>query len=208
MDSAGNTPLHVAAVHNNLSAMEALYPALFEEDSSVEEEVDQPRMQNEMSTSFYGSPREYYSQKEPESWPQNSYYNTSNIPHKIEEEHNESSLDSLSDSLTVKSLVIENESLANFVWLLVGIVVTQIKNLCDVIVSRTSRSKPLIPRTEPPEHVREAMERYKLSRQKTFKAGSVKRINSMNKFKSFSLGLDQYRSKTNSSNQTKRKSNA
>jgi hypothetical protein len=173
LDVSGNTPLHVATVHNNLSAMEALNPALFEEESSVES-VDQPEV-NDTSTSFYGSPRESQfsvSNQLNAAWTKSSYYN--NIPYKIEEER--SSLDSLSDSLTVESLVIENEGLVNlnFVWLIIGIVFSQMKRFCNMILTPSSQSKHLIPKTEPPEHVREAMERYKLlSRQKTFKAGSA-----------------------------------
>lgn len=183
LDVSGNTPLHVATVHNNLSAMEALRPAFFEKESSVES-VDQPEV-NDTSTSFYGSPREsqisvsnqlndssYFSTRSNNNaaWTKSSYYN--NIPNKIEEER--SSLDSLSDSLTVESLVIENESLVNlnFVWLIIGVVFSQMTRFCNMILAPSSQSKHLIPKTEPPEHVREAMERYKLlSRQKTFKAG-------------------------------------
>lgn len=209
-DSAGDTPLHVSAAYNNLSAMQALYPASFEEESSVEfmdEYQSQHENRNQMSSSFYGSPREYHpnTQSHFDSWHHNNslhsqlndsgYFSTRSngnawikssyydVPHKIEEEKESverSSLDSMSDSLTVASTDIESDKWTDLMWLfaaMVRVVFCQIKSLISCAMPTKLQQGQVnnetgMAFTEPPSHIREAMEMYKLSRQRTFKAGS------------------------------------
>lgn len=192
-DSTGDTPLHVAASHNHLKAMEALYPTSYEDESTVES-VD--AYQNEpLSTSFYGSPREhcpsiesntlphrssfrnplndsgYFSARSnSNAWVKTSYYNK-NIPNKIEEEREsveKSSLDSISDTLTVDTATAaKEEEPVGYVWIfamLLRIISSQWKYLIN---PTSSGSQEIRIKTEPPDHVRDAMERYKLSRQKS-----------------------------------------
>jgi hypothetical protein len=205
-DSEGNTPLHISAAYGNLKAMEALYPASFEDESSVES-VDeynvQPHKYNEISSSFYSSPREYHSNEStflgnnPDAWLERSssrnqlndsgYFSTRSnawtkssyfVPHVIEEEResvDKSSVDSISDSLTIETNVGGSEQPQSvFRWMFAMLLQIMMLSLGRIIAAMRIQQSPLlsIPKTEPPDHVREAMERFKMSRQETFKTVS------------------------------------
>ena len=217
-DSEGNTALHISAAYGNIEAMEALSPASFEEESSVES-VDDPILFNShvthipqklhgISSSFNGSPPEpvnawyhqnsgrselndsgYFSTKSNgNAWTKGSYYNNhrdSNVPHKIEEEERESveksSLDdSISDSLTVYTNEIASEKLPDITWLfamLFRLLISCLRCIGNMILSKrlqpVQRDDVQMAFVEPPDHVQRAMERYRLSRDRTFKTGST-----------------------------------
>lgn len=203
-DSTGDTPLHISAAYNNLSAMQALYPASFEEDESSVEFVDdyQPQDENRgQHSSFYKSPREYHPNTQPQfdTWRHhNSFYNQlndsgffstrsngnawtkSDVPHRIEEEKDSIERSSIDDSLTVTTTHIESDKWTDFIWLIstiFGVLFGHLKRFSSFVLSRRLKQTPVSNEArmtfiEPPSHIREAMEMYKLSRQKTFKAGS------------------------------------
>ena len=191
--------------------MEALSPASFEEESSVESVDDQLLCTSDVVRVFHESPREYdtvpsenawhhqhsarndlndsgyFSTKSNgNAWTKGSYYNNqreNNIPHKIEEEWEsveKSSLDSISDSLTVDTNGIESDELLDIsTWLfsvLHRLFISWLRCLGNLILPKRLQVQTEGIRmafVEPPDHVQRAMERYKLSRDRTFKTGST-----------------------------------
>eukprot|EP00804_Cyclotella_cryptica_P005914 CCRYP_000193-RA/>CCRYP_000193-RA protein AED:0.46 eAED:-0.36 QI:0/0/0/1/0/0/2/0/256 len=167
-DSDGNTPLHVSSDHDQTDAMEALIPACCEEHShsSVEsiKEFYFSRKRDEISSCTYGAVKlsndSSYVSTRSNTLAQNSHY----VPRNVGDDR-----DSISVSATDDNTEIENTELFDFCQFL-RVSFLSASSFLFIRWSKLKQNKHESSQqetlttaifTEPPDHVREAMERFK-----------------------------------------------